>query len=146
MITCGNCGSPNEDSATRCTNCGHSIENVAAQQGSAPTPYTGGPPPYQPPQYGAPPYYGAPVHVPNYLAQAIIVTLFCCLPTGVPAIIYAAQANGKQSAGDIPGAMESASKAKTWCWVSFGIGIAWIVLWFVFVILGTATSVSTTTP
>lgn len=138
MITCGNCGSPNEDTATRCTNCGHAIENVVAHQGPPTTPPpTGGPPP----QY--PPYYGARVQVPNYLAQSIIVTLLCCLPTGIPAIVFAAQANGKEAAGDYAGALEAAAKAKTWCWVSFGIGVGWIVIWLFFVILGTATSVTT---
>ena len=32
--------------------------------------------------------------------------------------------------GGLPGAVDSASKAKTWCWVSFGIGIVVTVLWF----------------
>src|SRR5438093_12052328 len=33
------------------------------------------------------------VAVPNYLIQAILVTLCCCLPFGIPAIVYAAQVN-----------------------------------------------------
>ena len=41
--------------------------------------------------------------VPNYLAQAILVTLFCCLPFGIVAIVYAAQVNGRLQAGDIAG-------------------------------------------
>ena len=45
------------------------------------------------------------------------------------AIVYAAQVDGKYAAGDY-GAVDSASKAKTWSWVSFGIGIVVTVLWF----------------
>ena len=37
--------------------------------------------------------------VPNYLVFAILATVFCCLPTGIPAIVYAAQVNGKLQAG-----------------------------------------------
>jgi hypothetical protein len=61
--------------------------------------------------------------IPNYLVQAILVTLCCCLPGGIVAIVYAAQVNSKQAAGDITGAQESSDKAKLWCWISFGVGI-----------------------
>ena len=61
--------------------------------------------------------------IPNYLVQAILVTLCCCLPGGIVAIVYAAQVNSKQTAGDIAGAQESSNKAKMWCWISFGVGI-----------------------
>jgi hypothetical protein len=56
--------------------------------------------------------------VPNYLVQSILCTLFCCLPFGIPAIVFAAQVNSKLAAGDVAGAQESSRKAKMWCWVS----------------------------
>ena len=52
------------------------------------------------------------------------------MPFGIVAIVYAAQVDGKYAAGDYQGAVDCASKAKTWCWVSFGIGIVVTVLWF----------------
>lgn len=61
--------------------------------------------------------------IPNYLVQAILVTLCCCLPGGIVAIVYAAQVNSKQAAGDIAGAQDSSNKAKMWCWISFGVGL-----------------------
>ena len=64
----------------------------------------------------------------NCLVWAILSTLCCCLPFGVVAIVYAAQVDGKYAAGDYQGAVDSASKAKTWCWVSFGIGIVVIII------------------
>jgi len=66
--------------------------------------------------------------VPNYLVQAILVTIFCCMPTGVAAIIFAAQVNGKLQSGDIDGAVKASSNAKLWCWVSLGVGIVVTVL------------------
>ena len=66
--------------------------------------------------------------VPNYLVQAILCTLCCCLPFGIVAIVYAAQVNGKVAAGDMAGALATSKNAKTWCWVAFGCGIAvWII-------------------
>jgi hypothetical protein len=67
--------------------------------------------------------------VPNYLAQAILVTIFCCIPAGIVAIVFSAQVNGKLAAGDYDGAVRSSNTAKTWCWVAFGLGIAVTVLY-----------------
>jgi hypothetical protein len=73
---------------------------------------------------GAPMMQGAPGEkIPNYLVQAILVTLCCCLPGGIAAIVYAAQVNTKQAAGDINGALIASQNAKKWCWISFGVGI-----------------------
>jgi hypothetical protein len=69
----------------------------------------------------------------NCLVWAILTTVCCgCLPCGIVAIVYAAQVDGKYAAGDYQGAVDSANKAKTWCWVSFGIGIVVTVLSFFF--------------
>ncbi|MGC2475107.1 MAG: CD225/dispanin family protein [Candidatus Sulfotelmatobacter sp.] len=67
--------------------------------------------------------------VPNYLVFAILTTVFCCLPAGIPGIIYAAQVNGKLQAGDLAGAKAASNNAKMWCWVSFGIGLVASLFW-----------------
>jgi len=67
--------------------------------------------------------------VPNYLVFAILTTVFCCLPTGIPAIIFAAQVNGKLLAGDYAGAQAASNNAKIWCWVSFGVGLFGTPFW-----------------
>jgi hypothetical protein len=64
-----------------------------------------------------------PTTIPNHLVPAILVTVCCCLPFGIPAIIYAGQVNGKLATGDVAGAQEASRKAKMWCWISFGCGI-----------------------
>ena len=64
----------------------------------------------------------------NCLVWAILSTLCCCLPFGIVAIVYASQVDGKYAAGDYQGAVDSANKAKTWCWVSFGIGIVLTII------------------
>jgi Interferon-induced transmembrane protein len=98
---------------------------------------------YQHPQYHATSGYGAIPHVPNYLGWAIVV-LLCFWPTGIPAVIYAAQVNNKLANGDVAGAQESSRKAKMWCWITFGIAAAfWVfVLCGWILLLLTAVSVS----
>src|SRR6266481_3412954 len=61
--------------------------------------------------------------VPTYLAPAILCTLLCCLPLGVPAIYYASKVTAKESAGDIAGAESYSRKARAWCWAAFLIGV-----------------------
>ena len=61
--------------------------------------------------------------IPNYLIPAILVTILCCIPTGIVSIVYAAQVNGKIQADDIDGAIRTSKAAKTWAWVSFGLGV-----------------------
>ena len=98
---CSTCGARNEDDARFCVNCGQKLEEQEAMYGGGPA--------YAP--YGVP--GGYPQHIPNYLVQAILVTIFCCLPLGIVAIIFAAQVNGKVAAGDIAGAQSSSRTART---------------------------------
>ena len=63
-----------------------------------------------------------PINASNYLVPAIFCTLCCCLPTGIVALVYAAQANSKLAVGDIAGATAASRSAQIWCWVSFALG------------------------
>ncbi len=84
----------------------------------------------------APAYGGA--MIPNYLWQSIVVTIFCCWPLGIPAIVYAAKVDGLKSRGDIQGAMAASASAKTWCWAAGGIGGGLIAIWLLFVLFAAA--------
>lgn len=73
---------------------------------------------------------GSPVNtIPNYLVQAILVTLFCCLPFGIVSIVYAAQVNGKEQAGDLAGARQASRLAKKWVWAGFLSGFVFMLLY-----------------
>jgi hypothetical protein len=74
--------------------------------------------------------------VQNYLVFAILATVFCCLPAGIPAIIYAAQVNGKLQAGDLAGAQVASNNAKMWCLISLGLGLGIVGLYAIMIMLG----------
>src|ERR1041384_5249434 len=78
-----------------------------------------------------PPAAGTTTSVPNYLIPAII-SLFCCLPGGIVAVIFAAQVNGKVQAGDLAGAADSSKKAKLFSYISIGLGLAAIICYVLF--------------
>ena len=48
----------------------------------------------------------------------------------------AAQVNGKVALGDYAGAIESSNRAKTWAWVSLGVGLAGFLIWIPFSCIG----------
>ena len=81
-----------------------------------------------------PPATDTTTSVPNYLIPAII-SLFCCLPGGIVAVIFAAQVNGKVQAGDIAGAQDSAKKAKMFSFISIGLGLLGIICYVLFVVI-----------
>jgi hypothetical protein len=78
-------------------------------------------PNYPPSGEFGPPPYEAPI--PNYLWQSIVVTLLCCLPAGVAAIVYATRVRGRQQRGDVQGALDASQKAKIWCIVALVAGL-----------------------
>lgn len=118
---CPKCGTENTNSASFCIECNHDLQPPRQPYATAP------PPPYMAGQPGG--------SVSNYLVQAILVTLFCCLPLGIVAIVFAAQVNGKLAAGDYYGAVEASNKAKMWCWWSFGLGLGFTILYIGFIII-----------
>ena len=116
---CTQCGANNADTAAVCVLCGRNLQAVT-------------PAVPQPTGVVLPP--GATVQ--NYLVFAILATVFCCLPTGIPAIIYSAQVNSKLQAGDLAGAQAASKNAKMWCLISLGIGLASILLYGVLIMAG----------
>jgi len=81
-------------------------------------------------QWTPPPSSGTPTTVPNYLIPAII-SLFCCTPLAIVAVIFAAQVNGKVAAGDIQGAMDASKKAKLFSYISIGLGLGLGVIYLI---------------
>ena len=66
--------------------------------------------PYARPKPGQGPY--PPGSVKNWLVESIISLICCGGLFAIPAIVYAAQVNGKLSAGDYQGAVEASNNAE----------------------------------
>lgn len=70
----------------------------------------------------------------NFLVWAILSTIFCCLPFGIAAIVYATQVDTYWYNGNYEGAFHAARQARTWTWVSVGVAAALWVGYLVFVL------------
>jgi len=110
---CRKCGASNADIDRYCAQCGEALDLTADVAVTRPG-------------------------IPNHLALAVLVTIFCCMPFGIMAMIYAAQVNPRLMNGDYAGAMDASKKAAIWCWVSLAVGLVVLLPFFVFVVLRTA--------
>ena len=76
---CPNCGAENIDEAKFCKGCGKPMHGTPPAEVEP-----------EPERYGTSESLGPLPEMPTYLAQAILVTIFCCLPFGIVSIVYAA--------------------------------------------------------
>jgi hypothetical protein len=75
----------------------------------------------------------------TWLVESILVTILCCLPFGIAGIVNAAKVESRFYSGDIDGAQRASSEAGKWTKIGFWLGVAGIVLYFLFfVIIGVA--------
>jgi hypothetical protein len=65
--------------------------------------------------------------IPNYLTQAILLTLCCCPPLGIVAIVNAAQVNGYLANGNFEAARRSSDEARKWSTIGCVLGIVFWV-------------------
>ena len=111
--------------------------------GSTPPPPPGGGG-YDGGAYGAPPPVGGTQAGPppgNNLVLAIL-GLLCCWPIGIPAVVFAAQVNGKWNSGDQAGAVEAAAKAKKFATIALVLGIIATIFYIVLIATGVMSSSS----
>lgn len=123
---CQKCGHENSDRALQCAACSEILIPMTT------------PPPTASVLPPSPPYAASRTHLvgpPNNLVWAILATLLCCLPTGIVAIVYAAQVDSKFAAGDVPGAQYASEQAMKWSWISAALVLALIVGYFGLVML-----------
>lgn len=109
VVFCQGCGAENSDQNISCENCNEPLTSNNQMSNSK--------------RYE---------NVPNYLVTSIIVTLCCCLPFGIVAIVYAASVNAKVAAGDIQGAKAASGTALMWCYLG---AIPSIIIWVIYVVL-----------
>lgn len=72
----------------------------------------------------------------TWLWQSIVATLLCCLPLGVVGIVFAAQAQSAINVGNLDEARAKASTARTMTLIAVGLGLAGILIWLLFFMIG----------
>ncbi|XP_073909063.1 proline rich transmembrane protein 1B [Castor canadensis] len=106
---------------------------------------------YPPPPAGAAfpfPAYGSPVgglpapgtveHRPlpkDYMMESVLVTLFCCLLTGVIAIVYSHETRAALGRGDLAQAEEASRKARSLVLFSLLFGVFVSTSWVIYVVV-----------
>ena len=88
-------------------------------------------------QYQIPPATGN-VDIPSHMAEAIIVTLLCCLPFGIVAIVKASQVSGHVASGNIQAARAASNEAKKYVNIAIISGLIINALWVLIAIIGEA--------
>lgn len=68
----------------------------------------------------------------TWLAESILVTLFCCLPLGIIGIVNASKVESRFYSGDIEEANRLSFVAKKWAVIGFWIGV---VLWIIYLLI-----------
>ena len=141
MSYCQYCGNSNNDAARFCSKCGSSLETGTQQATVDEQPKSSyaetqqatvheqpeNPYAYKP----SPTQQQAPSMMPpTYLWQSIVVTILCCLPLGIPAIVFATQVQSQFLSGDIEGARSASNKAKNFCIWSLVLGIIAVFISF----------------
>jgi len=87
-----------------------------------------------PPVVGQPQvvYVQAPIisenEAPDHLVMAILVTICCCLPLGIVAILKASECRSARMRGDRDNALQYSREAKKFSMIGLGCGIAIIVV------------------
>lgn len=91
----------------------------------------------QPPPPGYPPQQPPAGQQPdNYLVWSILVTLFCCLPLGIVAIVKSTQVNGLWAQGRYAEAQASADAAKKFVIWSAVAGVIVFVIYGILLAVG----------
>lgn len=67
-----------------------------------------------------------------WLGLSIATMVLCCIPLGIPAVVYAAKAQGSVTQGDFALAEEQIGKAKTWTIVAAVLGLLFGILYITF--------------
>lgn len=75
-----------------------------------------------------------------YLIFAIITAILCCLPVGIPAVMFASRINSAQRAGQMDVARIFAKKAKMFTIISVALGVViWTFILVIFIVYSVAT-------
>ena len=65
----------------------------------------------------------------TWMAESILVTVFCCLPFGIAGIVFASKVSALYAAGNYEAALQASKDAGKWTKIGFIVGLVVIVLY-----------------
>lgn len=68
------------------------------------------------------------VAIDTWLWQSIVATVACCMPLGIPAIVFSSQAQAAINMGNLAEAQRKADQAKTFVLIAAGLGLVPVAL------------------
>ena len=126
LINCPECNAQISDAATACPRCGAPLTKPFTNN-TQPNTNTA-----QPSSNNTQPSgNNIPACPENHLTKAIILTILCCWPLGIPAIVNAAAVNNAYIAGRYDVALHKSQEAAKWCKYCL---IAGVVFWGLYII------------
>lgn len=66
----------------------------------------------------------------TWMAESILITIFCCLPFGIVGIVNAAKVSSLFAQGDFDGAQRASADAKKWTLIGMCVGLGVGILYF----------------
>ena len=127
---CKKCGLQIDDTASFCEHCG-ADQRPAASQPQATGYFPGEPQPSWQPNHTTMPG-GAPTKSAPYLVWSILFTVFCCLPLGIPAIVFAAKIDSCNARGDFAAAAQNARRSKQFMIWGGVLSVVLVLLYILF--------------
>ncbi|XP_038044058.1 proline rich transmembrane protein 1B [Anas platyrhynchos] len=102
-----------------------------------PCPQPGAPPPFSPFELRPGPVPPASSQRPpkDYLVESVLVTVFCCLLTGVVALVYSHETRAALSRGDLAQAKAASKKAQSLVLFSLLFGLFASFSWVIYVLV-----------
>ena len=71
----------------------------------------------------------------TWMAESILVTIFCCLPFGIAGTVFAAKVSSLYAAGQYEEAVEASNNAAKWTKIGFFVGLAVMVIYMIFLFI-----------
>ena len=65
----------------------------------------------------------------TWMAESILVTVFCCLPFCIAGIVFASKVSSLYAAGNYEAALQASKDAGKWTKIGFIVGLVVIVLY-----------------
>lgn len=65
----------------------------------------------------------------TWMAESILVTVFCCLPFGIAGIVFASKVSSLYAAGNYEAALQASKDVGKWTKIGFIVGLVVIVLY-----------------